>query len=112
MTSEEAVPAPCSRTALVRDRYIDEIKAEMKNVRIKKVDEGEWSKVVARMKEREKNRMEYDKKDTTVTLNDNDDTITIEGNFVIIDGTDSNDDGYRVEGKRSFAWERYKHEKT
>ena len=99
-------PAPCSRTALVRDRYIDEIKAEMKNVRIKKVDEVEWSKIVQRMKEKEKNRMEYDKRDTTVTLNNNDDTITIEGNFVIIDGTDSNDYGYRVEGKRSFKIKR------
>jgi len=60
-------PAPCSRTALVRDRYIDEIKAEMKEERFKKVDDGVWDDIVARMKERERKRVEYDKKDTTVT---------------------------------------------
>ena len=57
MTSEEAVPAPCSRTALVRDRYIDEIKLEMNGGKhLKKVDDKVWNKIVERMKEREKNK--------------------------------------------------------
>ena len=51
-----SVPAPCSRTALVRDRYIDEIKSEMKKTQSwEKVDEAEWAKVVQRMRDKEKN---------------------------------------------------------
>ena len=45
-------PAPCSRTALVRDRYIDDIKSGMKTERFKKVDDDVWDKVVQRMKDR------------------------------------------------------------
>jgi hypothetical protein len=49
---EKSVPAPCSRTALVRDRYIDDIKSGMKTERFKKVDDDVWDKVVQRMKDR------------------------------------------------------------
>ena len=58
-------PAPCSRTALVRDRYIDDIKSGMKTERFKKVDEDVWDKVVKRMRDKErreeKKRRENDK---------------------------------------------------
>ena len=51
-------PAPCSRTALVRDRYIDEIKTEMKGKRLgrswEKVGDDVWDKVVQRMRDKEK----------------------------------------------------------
>ena len=56
MDEEKSVPASCSRTALVRDRYIDEIKAEKKWKTFEKVDEVEWAKVVQRMKDKEKKR--------------------------------------------------------
>ena len=58
---EKSVPAPCSRTALVRDRYIDDIKSGMKTERFEKVDDTTWDKVVQRMKEKEKKRRENDK---------------------------------------------------
>ena len=51
-------PAPCSRTALVRDRAIDEIKAEGKT--FEKVDEKEWAKVVKRMRDKEKKQWEQE----------------------------------------------------
>ena len=54
---EKSVSAPCSRTALVRDRYIDDIKSGMKTERFEKVDEKEWDKVVQRMKDKERNRI-------------------------------------------------------
>ena len=57
MTSK-AVPAPCSRTALVRDRYIDDIKSGMKTERFKKVDDDVWDKVVQRMRDKEKKQWE------------------------------------------------------
>ena len=57
MDEEKSVPAPCSRTALVRDRYIDDIKSGMKTERFEKVDEKEWDKVVQRMKDKERNRI-------------------------------------------------------
>ena len=57
-------PAPCSRTALVRDRYIDDIKSGMKTERFKKVDDDVWDKVVQRMKEKERKRMENKKSRT------------------------------------------------
>ena len=58
---EKSVPAPCSRTALVRDRYIDDIKSGMKTERFKKVDDDVWDKVVKRMRDKEKKRRENDK---------------------------------------------------
>ena len=58
---ERGLMKPCSRTALVRDRYIDEIKAEMNKQKFKKVDDVVWNDIVARMKERERKRMEYDR---------------------------------------------------
>ena len=53
-------PAPCSRTALVRDRAIDEIKFENKKTtnRVKKVDETKWAKIVQRMKDKERKQRE------------------------------------------------------
>jgi len=61
MNQDYAVPAPCSRTALVRDRYIDDIKSGMKTERFEKVDDATWDKVVQRMREKEKKRRENDK---------------------------------------------------
>ena len=58
---EKSVPAPCSRTALVRDRYIDDIKSGMKTERFEKVDDATWDKVVQRMRDKEKKRRENDK---------------------------------------------------
>ena len=55
-----SVPAPCSRTALVRDRYIDEIKTEMKKERFEKVSDEEWDKVVKRMRDKEKKQWEQE----------------------------------------------------
>ncbi len=58
---EKSVPAPCSRTALVRDRAIDEIKTEMKKTQSwEKVDDDVWDKVVQRMKYKEKKQREND----------------------------------------------------
>ena len=53
-------PAPCSRTALVRDRAIDEIKFENKKTtnRVEKVDETKWAKIVQRMKDKERKQRE------------------------------------------------------
>jgi len=61
MNQDYAVPAPCSRTALVRDRAIDEIKAEKKGNTFEKVSDEEWDKVVKRMKDKEKKRRENGK---------------------------------------------------
>ena len=58
---EKSVPAPCSRTALIRDRAIDEIKTEMKKTQSwEKVDDDVWDKVVQRMKNKEKKQREND----------------------------------------------------
>ena len=54
-------PAPCSRTALVRDRAIDEFVSEHKRKSWEKVDPDEWDKIVQRMKDKEKKRRENDK---------------------------------------------------
>ena len=56
---DESEPAPCSRTALVRDRAIDEIKAEGRKV--KKVDEKKWAEIVKRMRDKEKRKLELEK---------------------------------------------------
>ena len=65
MNQDYAVPAPCSRTALVRDRYIDEIKKGRREteqgLRWEKVSDEKWDKVVKRMREKEKKRRENDK---------------------------------------------------
>jgi diadenosine tetraphosphate (Ap4A) HIT family hydrolase len=65
MNQDYAVPAPCSRTALVRDRAIDEIKFEnnkKKNTQSwEKVDEAEWAKVVKRMRDKEKRKEKENK---------------------------------------------------
>ena len=60
MNQDYAVPAPCSRTALVRDRYIDDIKSGMKTERFKKVDDDVWDKVVQRMRDKEKKQWEQE----------------------------------------------------
>ena len=63
MNQDYAVPAPCSRTALVRDRYIDEIKAENKKTTSwKKVSDEEWDKIVKRMRDKEKKQLEKNRK--------------------------------------------------
>jgi hypothetical protein len=66
--------------------------------RFEKVDEDVWDKVVQRMKERE--RISRGIKDgVTVTVNDTNNTITIEGNFVIVN---DRGDSTNVVGKRTF----------
>jgi hypothetical protein len=57
MNQDYAVPAPCSRTALVRDRAIDEIKLENKKTQSwEKVDDATWDKVVQRMRNKERKK--------------------------------------------------------
>ena len=58
MNQDYAVPAPCSRTALVRDRAIDEFMVEHKGKSWEKVDDATWDKVVKRMRDKEKKRRE------------------------------------------------------
>ena len=59
---EKSVPAPCSRTALVRDRYIDDIKSENKKTQSwEKVDDDVWAKVVQRMRDKEKRKQNSEK---------------------------------------------------
>ena len=61
MNQDYAVPAPCSRTALVRDRAIDEFMTEHKGKSWEKVSDEEWDKVVKRMRDKEK-RKEQERK--------------------------------------------------
>ena len=49
-------PAPCSRTALVRDRAIDEFMTEHKGKSWEKVDDATWDKVVQRMRNKERKK--------------------------------------------------------
>ena len=56
MNQDYAVPAPCSRTALVRDRAIDEFMVEHKGKSWEKVDDATWDKVVQRMRDKEKRK--------------------------------------------------------
>ena len=56
MMKKDVEPAPCSRTALVLDRFIDEIKTTTKTSQ-KKVDPDVWDKVVQRMKDKEKRKI-------------------------------------------------------
>ena len=71
MNQDYAVPAPCSRTALVRDRAIDEFMVEHKGKSWEKVDDATWDKVVQRMrnKERKKEKEKNTKNAKTQTLN-------------------------------------------
>ena len=57
MMKKDVEPAPCSRTALVRDRFIDEIKTTTTKTSQKKVDPDVWDKVVQRMKDKEKRKI-------------------------------------------------------
>ena len=61
MNQDYAVPAPCSRTALVRDRAIDEFLVEHKGKSWEKVSDEEWDKVVKRMRDKEKKKEKEDK---------------------------------------------------
>ena len=61
MNQDYAVPAPCSRTALVRDRAIDEFMVEHKGKSWEKVDDATWDKVVKRMRDKEKRKEKEDK---------------------------------------------------
>jgi hypothetical protein len=56
MMKKDVEPAPCSRTALVLDRFIDEIKTTTKTSQ-KKVDPDVWDTVVQRMKDKEKRKI-------------------------------------------------------
>jgi len=67
MNQDYAVPAPCSRTALVRDRAIDEFMVEHKGKSWEKVDDATWDKVVQRMRDKEKEKNTKNAK--TQTLN-------------------------------------------
>ena len=101
MKNEKVEPAPCSRTALVRDRMMDEAKLEKKDRHERfKVPDQKWNDIVARMKEREaQRRNNKDKKDkvTTIKIQHN---LKVTGNFVIIheDGSEE-----QIDGKRSFC---------
>jgi len=59
MMKKDVEPAPCSRTALVLDRFIDEIKTITTTTKTsqKKVDPDVWDKVVQRMKDKEKRKI-------------------------------------------------------
>ena len=61
MNQDYAVPAPCSRTALVRDRAIDEFMTEHKGKSWEKVDDATWDKVVQRMRNKERKKEKEDK---------------------------------------------------
>ena len=62
MNQDYAVPAPCSRTALVRDRAIDEFMVEHKGKSWEKVDDATWDKVVQRMRNKEKRKEQQERK--------------------------------------------------
>ena len=83
MKKEKVEPAPCSRTALVRDRMIDEIKMENnKNKKIwNKVPDEKWNEVVARMKEKEARKRHDKNKPPTIEIRN---SLKVTGNFVII----------------------------
>ena len=101
MKNEKVEPAPCSRTALVRDRMMDEAKLEKKDRHERfKVPDQKWSDIVARMKEREaQRRNNKDKKDkvTTIKIQHN---LKVIGNFVIIHEDGSEEE---IDGKRAFC---------
>ena len=62
MNQDYAVPAPCSRTALVRDRAIDEFMTEHKGKSWEKVDDATWDKVVQRMRDKERKKEQQERK--------------------------------------------------
>ena len=62
MNQDYAVPAPCSRTALVRDRAIDEFMTEHKGKSWEKVDDATWDKVVQRMRNKERKKEQQERK--------------------------------------------------
>ena len=101
MKNEKVEPAPCSRTALVRDRMMDEAKLEKKDRHERfKVPDQKWNDIVARMKEREaQRRNNKDKKDkvTTIKIQHN---LKVIGNFVIIHEDGSEEE---IDGKRAFC---------
>ena len=101
MKNEKVEPAPCSRTALVRDRMMDEAKLEKKDRHERfKVPDQKWNDIVARMKEREaQRRNNKNKKDkvTTIKIQHN---LKVIGNFVIIHEDGSEEE---IDGKRAFC---------
>ena len=101
MKNEKVEPAPCSRTALVRDRMMDEAKLEKMDRRERfKVPDQKWNDIVARMKEREaQRRNNKDKKDKVTTIKIQH-SLKVTGNFVIIHEDGSEEE---IDGKRSFC---------
>ena len=98
MKNEKAEPAPCSRTALVRDRMMDEAKLEkMDRHELSKVPDQKWNDVVVRMKEREARRRHNKNKTTTIKIQH---SLKVTGNFVIIHEDGSEEE---IDGKRSFC---------
>ena len=98
MKNEKVEPAPCSRTALVRDRMMDEAKLEkMDRHELSKVPDQKWNDVVARMKEREARRRHNKNKTTTIKIQHN---LKVTGNFVIIHEDGSEEE---IDGKRAFC---------
>ena len=98
MKNEKVEPAPCSRTALVRDRMMDEAKLEEKDRHERfKVPDQKWNDIVARMKEKEAQRRHNKDKPTTIKIQH---SLKVTGNFVIIheDGSEE-----QIDGKRSFC---------
>ena len=98
MKNEKVEPAPCSRTALVRDRMMDEAKLEkMDRHELSKVPDQKWNDVVARMKEREARRRHNKNKTTTIKIQH---SLKVTGNFIIIHEDGSEEE---IDGKRAFC---------
>ena len=101
MKNEKVEPAPCSRTALVRDRMMDEAKLEKMDRRERfKVPDQKWNDIVARMKEREAQRRNNKNKKDKVTTIKIQHSLKVTGNFVIIHEDGSEEE---IDGKRSFC---------
>ena len=98
MENEKVEPAPCSRTALVRDRMMDEAKLEKMDRRERyKVPDQKWNDIVARMKEKEARRRDNKGKLTTIKIQH---SLKVTGNFVIIHEDGSEEE---IDGKRAFC---------
>ena len=99
MKNEKVEPAPCSRTALVRDRMMDEAKLEQtdKKNRWSKVPDKKWNEVVTRMKAKEAHKFQNKNKLTTIRIHN---SLKVIGNFIIVHEDGSEEE---IDGKRSFC---------
>ena len=99
MKNEKVEPAPCSRTALVRDRMMDEAKLEQMDIKKSwsKVPDEKWNEVVARMKAKEAHRRHHKNTPTTIKIQN---SLNVIGNFIIVHEDGSEEE---IDGKRSFC---------